>query len=209
VLVPPHGQLTHGGSLAGADVSRRVAATVPLALVQRRTPDGRLWALQAWRVKAGGPVELHLARWSGAPTKLTLATDGTRLTGTVSFHGRPVTGATSTLEGKHPRIYVYLDCFGCGGGAGWTSMLGVRPNPDGTFAVAIQPQWVGTRYRATVAGPNVGMTFAPDARAVVAAGGQRESVSCEPSSSRLARLWPLANTSTYGSAVDMPRASGS
>src|SRR5215211_4720520 len=33
--------------------------------------------------------------------------------------------------------------------------------------------------------------------------------SCEPSSSSEARLWPLANTSTYGSAAAIPRASGS
>jgi hypothetical protein len=165
LIVPPHGQLYHGGSLAGPDVSRPVAVPgLPLAVAVRRTPDGTLWALQAWQVEAGGPVELHLARWKGAPTQLTLAFDGTRLTGRATFQGRPVTGTTFTLEGKHPRIYVYLDYWA----GAWHRMLGVPPKPDGSFAVLIRPNWRGTRYRATVAGPNLRSTLAPDARAVVA-----------------------------------------
>jgi hypothetical protein len=43
-------------------------------------------------------------------------------------------------------------------------MLGVAPKADGTFAVLLRPQWMGKRYRATVAGP----AYAPDAQAVVA-----------------------------------------
>jgi hypothetical protein len=169
VIVPPRGQLHHGGSLAGPDVSRRVGAPrLPLALTVRRTPDGRLWALQAWQVTPGGTVELHLARWKGAPTALTLATDGTRVTGTASFQGKPVTGFTFTLEGKRPRIYVYLDCFACGGKPGWTRMTPVAPKADGSFAVYLRPEWKGTRYRATVAGPNIGATLAPDAQVVIA-----------------------------------------
>ena len=100
---------------------------------------------------------------------MTLALDGTRLTGTAAFHGKPVTGATTTLEGKRPRIYVYLDCLGCPlGGTGWGRMIGVAPKADGTFAVALRPEWTGRQYRATVAGPNVGATLAPDAQALVA-----------------------------------------
>src|SRR5205823_1313672 len=103
VIVPPQGQLHHGGSLSGPDASRPVATPkLPLALAVRRTLDGRLWALQSWQVQPGAPAELHLARWKGAPTKLTLATDGTRVTGRASFQGKPVTGRTFTLEGKHP-----------------------------------------------------------------------------------------------------------
>jgi len=168
VVVPPQGQLHHGGSLSGPDVSKPAPASgIPFAVSVRRTPDGRLWALQAWQVVPGGPVELHLARWSGAPTQLTLASDGTRLSGTVTFHGAPVTGTTSTLEGKHPRIYVYLDCFACGGKAGWTRMIGVAPKADGSFAVLLRPDWTGSRYRATVLGPNRGATLAPDAEEIV------------------------------------------
>jgi hypothetical protein len=170
VLVPAKGQLTHGGSLRDADVSRptRVAG-LTLALATRRTPDGTLWALQAWQVEPGGPSEVHLARWRGAPTTLTLASDGVRITGSARFQGRPVTGTTSTLEGKHPRIYAYLDCFGCPAahGSKWVRMLGIAPKADGSFAVRLRPDWVGKRYRATVAGPNVGTTFAPDARAIL------------------------------------------
>jgi hypothetical protein len=170
VLVPARGHLTHGGSLAGADVSKPASVPgLPLALAVRRTPDGTLWALQAWQVQPSGPAEVHLARWKGAPTKLTLSSDGLRLTGSASFQGKPVTGRTFTLEGKRPRIFVYLDCFACPAahGGGWGRMLGVAPRADGSFAVRLRPDWIGKRYRATVAGPNIGTTFAPDARAVV------------------------------------------
>jgi hypothetical protein len=164
VIVPPHGQLYHGGSLAGADVSRRAAVPgLSLAVAARRTPGGALWALQEWQVEPGGPIELHLARWKGAPTHLALAFDGTRLTGRATFQGRPVTRTTFTLEGKHPRIYVYLD-FWTGA---WHRMLGLAPKADGSFSVLVRPSWKGTRYRAIVAGPNIGSTLAPDVQTVV------------------------------------------
>jgi hypothetical protein len=170
LLVPPSGKTLPGGRLPGPDVSR--PARVPglaLARVLRRTPDGRLWALQEWQVRPGGPSELHLARWRGAPTKLTLALEGERLSGRATFQGKPVAGRTLTPEGKRPRIFVYLDCFGCpaASGGGWARMLGIAPRADGTFAVRLRPSWRGTRYRATVAGPNAGETLAPDARAEI------------------------------------------
>jgi hypothetical protein len=116
---PARGQLFHAGSLSG-DVSRPAGkAGLANALVARRTPDGRMWALQAWPETPGGPIELHLARWKGAPTKLTLAYDRTKLTGRAEFQGKPATGTSPTLEGKQLRTYVYLDCAGCpGSGAG-------------------------------------------------------------------------------------------
>jgi hypothetical protein len=168
VLVPARGQLFHGGSLAGPDVSRPAhLAGLPFLLALRRTPDGRLWALQGWPQTPGGPLDLHLARWDGAPTKLTLSFDGSSLSGRVEFHGQPVTGTSSTLEGKRLRIYVYLDCLGCPG-AGWKRMLGVAPRADGSFTVLVRAEWRGRRYRASVIGPNVGTTFAPDAQAIAA-----------------------------------------
>jgi hypothetical protein len=171
VTVPAHGRLVHGGSLS-KDVSRPAAAGgLPNALVVRRTPDGRTWALQSWSAKPGGPVELHLARWKGAPTKLTLAYDGSRLSGRAEFQGKPLTGTSPTLEGKRLRIYVYLDCSGCpGAGSGWKRMIGVSPKADGSFAALVRPEWKGTRYRALVLGPNIGTTFAPDAQATATAG---------------------------------------
>jgi hypothetical protein len=171
VVVPKSGQLYHGGSLSGPDVSRSaVAAGLPPALVVRRTPDGTFYALQAWQLAPGRPVELHLARWKGESTKLTLATDGKHLSGTASFQGRPVTGTTFTLEGKHPRIYVYLDCFGCGGKSGWTEMIGLVPRTDGSFTIDLRPAWAGSRFRAMVEGPNIGAVFAPDAQVEIPAG---------------------------------------
>lgn len=172
IVVPARGQLFHGGALSGPDVSKRIRIPgLALAVETRRTPDGTLWALQAWRVLPGLPVELHLARWQGAPTKLELQTDGTRISGRATFQGKPVAGRTFTLEGKRPRIYVYLDCLACGGKPGWTRMIGVAPRADGSFRALLRPSWKGRRYRATVAGPNTGTTFAPDAQVEIPAPG--------------------------------------
>jgi hypothetical protein len=115
LTVPAQGQPFHGGSLL-ADASRPAPKNgIANALVVRRTADGRTWALQAWPQRPGGPIELHFARWRGAPTKLTLAYDGSNLNGTATFQGKPVTGTSPTPEGKQLRIYVYLDCTGCPG----------------------------------------------------------------------------------------------
>jgi hypothetical protein len=170
VIVPPRGQLSHGGGLSGRDISRPAPGVrVPLAVLVRRGPGGLLFALQRWQPQPGGPVELHFARWKGALPVLRLALDGQRLGGSGAFQGRPLTGFTTTLEGKRLRIYVYLDCFGCPGAPGWSRMLGVAPKADGSFGVLLRPSWLGRRYRATVAGPNVGTTYAPDVQAEIAA----------------------------------------
>lgn len=168
VIVPARGQLYHGGSLAGPDVSRRVSTPkLPSAVVVKRTPDGRLWALQRMRVKPGAPLDLHLARWRGAPTKIELEVDGLFLEGRATFNGRGVSGRSYTLEGKRPRIYVYLDYYR---GGAWRRMLGVAPRADGAFAVTLRPAWQeASRYRATLPGPNIGSSFAPDAETVIPA----------------------------------------
>src|SRR5262245_55209960 len=67
LLVSPSGGLVYGGRLAGGDVSAPAAAPIPFALSVRRTPDGALWALQAWQRLAHGPVELRFSRWRGEP----------------------------------------------------------------------------------------------------------------------------------------------
>ncbi len=46
-------------------------------------------------------------------------------------------------------------------------MTGVAPKADGTFSVLLRPDWTGSRYRATVLGPNLGATLAPDAEEIV------------------------------------------
>lgn len=67
VIVPSKGQLSHGGSLSGPDVSRPAPGVrVPLAVLVRRGPGGLLYALQRWQPQPNGPVELHFARCSGA-----------------------------------------------------------------------------------------------------------------------------------------------
>jgi hypothetical protein len=162
-LVPRSGVGRHG-MLGGRDVSRVTSLMLPMAVAVRETPDHTLWALQQVAI-AGQPTSLNLARWKGAPTKLTFVDDGTHLTGTTTFHGRPVTGYSSTLAGKRTRIYVYLECFGCPGArSAWTLMLGVAPKANGSFSVALRPSWAGRRYRATALGPNVAGQLAPGAR---------------------------------------------
>ncbi len=171
VLVPASGALSHGGALRGPDVSRPATlAGLPATVALRRTPDGLTWALQAIQVGASSPLQLDLSRWRGAPTQLTLSRNGNRLVGSVSFHGAPVSGHSYTLAGLKPRVYVYLDCEGCPGKPGWSEMLGVSPKPDGSFAVALRPAWMGTRYRATVQGQNIGSTLSPDAQVLLVAG---------------------------------------
>lgn len=164
VLLSASGGLSHATVLPGPDVSKpATAAGLADLAALRRTPDGRLWALQEVQLGAGSAVELELARWQGAPTALTLSTDGTRLHGTVTFRGSPVSSLSPTPGGKEQRIYVYIDCFGCPGKPGWSPMLGVAPLANGSFTVYLRPGWKGSRYRATVDGPNLGATLAPAA----------------------------------------------
>lgn len=167
LLVPPRGRVYPGRRIAGRDVSRATTeAVLPYLKVLRRTPDGRLWALQAWRPVKGARLELHLARWRGEPTQLTLSTEASgaseRVLGEATFQGRAVTGSTRTPEGRRLRIFVYVDASAA---ASWRRLAGVAPRTDGTFALVIRPEWRAPRYRATLAGPNIGATLAPDAAA--------------------------------------------
>lgn len=171
LLVPPRGKLLPGGRISGRDVSRPARAPIPMRVLVRRTPDGRLWALQAWQPLPRGPVELHLSRWRGGPTRIQpempCCSDG-RLRATAVFGGRPVYGYSPTPEGKRIRLIAYVDYARPRGG--WSRAAGVflRP-PGGSFALFLQARWRSTRYRITVAGPNRGRTLAPDARIVVPA----------------------------------------
>jgi hypothetical protein len=145
-----------------------------MKLLVRRTPDGRLWALQRWRVQPGRAEELHFSRWRGTPTRLTAAATCCRgesetLQGTATFAGTPVFGFSPTPEGKRLRAVVYVDCFACPPAvSGWARAIGLFPRaPDGSFSLLVRPSWLGTRYRLTLAGPNRGTTLAPDARVIV------------------------------------------
>jgi hypothetical protein len=161
LLVPPRGRVLPGARLRGRDVSRAASGpSLPFRKVLRRTADGRHWALQAWRARAGGPVELHFSRWRGQATRVTLAVSGDTLEGAADFQGRPVTGSSPTPEGKRIRHYAFLECLGCGA-RGWKRMTGVATRADGSFRVFLRPAWRGTRYRAIVTGPNRGATLAP------------------------------------------------
>jgi hypothetical protein len=166
LLVPPRGRVLPGARLPGRDVSR--AARGPRLAFQRvlrRTPDGRRWALQTWRATARGPVELHFSRWRGAPTGVAVTVSDTVLKGSADFQGRPVTGSSSTPEGKRLRHYAFVDCLGCGTRS-WKRLTAVRTRADGSFRLFLRPAWRGSRYRVTVAGPNRGATLAPVGSAV-------------------------------------------
>jgi hypothetical protein len=171
LLVSPAGSLTYGGRLPGSDVSAPAASSLPFAVVVRRTPDGALWALQAWRRLISGPVELRFSRWRGEPTRLTLRTvcckyGSENVQGDASFHGKPIYGQHSTLQGVPLDPLgrnVYLDSLH---GDTWQRMMGILTNrPTGAFSLWIRSYWRGSRYRGAISGPNWGWTLAPDAAA--------------------------------------------
>jgi hypothetical protein len=166
LLVPPRGEVVPGGRLSGPDVSRPAAGgAIPYARAVRRIPSGRLWALQAWRVQPGGPLELRIARWSGAPTTLTLQLAAGRLTGRAAYHGAALPEWSQTFAGTRTRVYVYLDALLAGA---WQRIGGVAIRADGTFKRLVPPAFAAaTRFRAVVTGPAIGADVVPDALATV------------------------------------------
>jgi hypothetical protein len=174
-VVTPGGNVRWGRRLGRRDVSTpATGARIPLAVTIRRTPDGNLWALQAWRRLRTGPVELRFSRWRGDATLLSLEAvccrwRSERIQGRALFHGRPVYGFGSTPKGvplDDLGRNVYLDTFRDGG---WRRMMGILTHrPTGFYRIWIRPHWRGTRYRGTIIGPNRGWTLAPDARASTA-----------------------------------------
>ena len=164
VFVPPTGRVYPGRRLAGADVSRSTSAVaLPFLRVLRQTTDGRLWALQSWRVQPGGPAELRFSRWRGAPPKVTAASaprfDGELVSGRAAFAGRAVPLFSPTPEGKRIRSYAYVERATA---SGWGRIAGVTTRADGTFRLFVAADKLGARYRAILPGPNVGTTLAPD-----------------------------------------------
>jgi hypothetical protein len=171
LLIPPRGRALPGGRLPGRNVSRPApSVSLPFARAVRRTPDGRYWGLQSWRLVRGGAVELRFSRWRGAPTAMELTTEpsgGTELLrGKATFHGRPVSGFWRTLEGTPIRLAAVFECSACLGRPGWSWFGGKRTSSDGSFAATVPPRARAQRYRATIVGPNIGTTLAPDASAV-------------------------------------------
>lgn len=161
------GRVTYGHPTCTTSAARPAPdVRIAMALVVVRDPAGRLHALQEWKRLPEGPVELRYARWTGAPTLLTLREVGPRVIGELSFHGRPVHGFRSTSQGVPLDPFgrnVYLDSFR---GGAWTRMMGILTHrPTGAFRLWIRPHWEGTRYRGRVIGPNLGGTLAPDAEA--------------------------------------------
>lgn len=171
MLVPSTGRYLPNGHISDRDVSKPASGvTLPYLRVLRRTPDGRLWALQSWPVQPNGPVELRLSRWKGEPTAVRATVDGGRLTGTATFQGHGVFGFSPTTAGTPIRLYAWVDCWRCEGASGWHRLIGVRlTEPDGTFSLFLKPAWQSSRYRVTVPGPNRGTLYAPDAAVVVTA----------------------------------------
>ena len=170
-LVYRDGTVRWGAKLPAKDASRPASITLPFGAVVRQTPDGRLWALQAWQRLRSGPVELMFSRWRGAPTRLTLTAacckwGSETIQGRASFRGKPVHGFNATRDGVPLDPFgrnVYLDTQ-CGGK--WQRMMGIlAQRPHGKFRLWIRPHWLGSTYRGTIRGPNRGWTLAPDAHA--------------------------------------------
>jgi hypothetical protein len=171
LLIPPRGRALPGGRLAGRDVSRPAPGMrIAFRKVVRQTPDGRYWGLQSWRLVRGGPVELRFSRWRAGPTTMEVSAEPTGrselLTGRASFHGTPVTGAWRTLEGDPVPHAAVIECFACMGKPGWTWFNSVRTRSGGRFGANVPLRAVSRRYRASIVGPNIGTTLAPDASAV-------------------------------------------
>jgi hypothetical protein len=171
LLIPPTGRVFPGRRLTRSNVSSpTTAVAIPFRKVLRRTPDGRFWALQVWRVRPDGPAELRFSRWRGRPTELVIDAveprlDGYVVSGRATFHGRPIPVWSLTPEGKRIRSYAYID------GAtstGWRRIGGVRVRADGTFERFV-PSGGIPRFRAVLPGPNISSTvWAPDARSAPA-----------------------------------------
>jgi hypothetical protein len=172
IVIWPSGRKRWEAHLSGRDVSYpATGVAIPVARVVRETPDGRLWALQAWRRLPGGPVELRFSRWRGAPTTLTLKAvcckwHSENVVGKASFHGRAIYGFHSTPQGVPLDRFgrnVFLDSYRNGR---WRRMMGILTHrPTGRFSLWIQRFWLGSAYRGTMIGPNWGWTLGPDAQA--------------------------------------------
>jgi len=127
--------------------------------------------IPAWR----GPPELRFSRWRGQPTSITLSLKktgrSTVLAGRATFHGRPVSGSYRTNGGALISLAAQLDCFACPAAHGrtWFRFNGVKTRSGGTFGSGLKAVWMGTRFRATIVGPNSGTTLAPDAARIVTA----------------------------------------
>ena len=166
VLVPPTGSVLPGRRLSTRDVSRATRAPIPFAKAVRRTPDGRLWALQSWAVLPGRPAEVRFARWRGASPVLTLTIEGGALVGRATFHGKPVPQFSRSFEGRPMRVYVYLDALVSGR---WRRIGGVAPRADGTFRRLVPTEHeAAPRFRAILLGPAMGAEIAPDVATIAA-----------------------------------------
>jgi hypothetical protein len=166
LLIPPGGRVLPDGRLRGRDVSRAVTRVrIPFRKVVRATPDGRYWALQARRVRPGGPVELRFSRWRGRPTKVVIEAvepraSGYLVRGRATFAGRPIPLWSATPEGKRLRSYAYIDRMTR---AGWRRVGGVAVRADGTFRRYAAAAAGRPRFRALLPGPNLKAAWAPDA----------------------------------------------
>jgi hypothetical protein len=164
VLVPIKGAVLPGGRIATADVSKAAKKpALPNMKVLRRGPGGWIYALQTWPAR-GGPVELRFSRWKGAPTKLTFTARNVRrgisLQGRVTVAGKPIPIRSRVPGGMFQREYVYLDQRIAGQ---WKILGGVAVKRNGSYQrVVYLAGPTGSRFRASVAGPNVGTTYAPD-----------------------------------------------
>jgi hypothetical protein len=161
ILVRPGAEVLPGGRISGRDVSRPATAAIPFRRVVRAAPGGWRWALQAWRVLPGGPLELRVDRWRGGEPQLTLMVDnGSRLIGRATFHGRPVAQTSLSFEGKRMRTYVYIDARV---GGSWRRIGGVAPRADGSFRRFIPLQYRSAAlFRGILIGPSNRTEIAPD-----------------------------------------------
>jgi hypothetical protein len=121
---------------------------------------GWYYARQAWRVDPHGPVALRFSRWRGVPSEVMLtaakAGAGVRLSGRATLDEKPLP--------QPQRSYVFLDALIHGS---WQRVERVTLSASASYRRTLSKTKLGDSYRATVPGPNLGATYAPDASAVV------------------------------------------
>ena len=70
MLVPTSGRMRAGATLPAADVSQALRGThIPFQRVLRVGPGGWYYALQSWRLRANGPVELRSRGGEACPPR--------------------------------------------------------------------------------------------------------------------------------------------
>jgi hypothetical protein len=167
LLIPVRGAALPGATITQTDVSRAVSGpALPFLRVLRAGRGGWYYALQSWQPVPTAPAELHFARWRGSPTTARMTAQKSVASdvvmGTVTFAGKPIPTTWNAPDGNVMHPFVFLDSLV---GGEWKRVGGTAPAANGSYQEVVPYNLIGDRFRATIEGPNIGATYAPDATA--------------------------------------------